>query len=352
MGKIAIYRYAALMFMVVQIVVTLFTISALFGGTVTPIGNTALAMLVYILPLLIIANLVMAAIWAIRRKWIITCIPLVTILMCLPYIGTMYQISFSNHDDVKNGLKISTYNVAAFGHETSGFMAQDILAEMKRQKVDVCCLQEYSENSNGERSTSASYQSYFPYKAMGRSDMAIFSRYPITASKAISFGQTNNSAMWADISVKGKKVRVFNVHMETTGFNRTLHVVAKQAMKGNHVEDNKIVRAIYDNYTLGMVVRAGQAELVASEMSQCKGIPRVICGDFNDVPYSYTYNTLLGDMVDGFKECGSGWMSTYRGSKSVRIDYIFHDEGLEGVNYYTTPLTYSDHLPVFMQLKL
>ena len=61
MGKIAIYRYAALMFMVVQIVVTLFTISALFGGTVTPIGNTALAMLVYILPLLIIANLVMAA---------------------------------------------------------------------------------------------------------------------------------------------------------------------------------------------------------------------------------------------------------------------------------------------------
>ena len=87
-------------------------------------------------------------------------------------------------------------------------------------------------------------------------------------------------------------------------------------------------------------------------MSQCKGIARVICGDFNDVPYSYTYNTLLGDMVDGFKECGSGWMSTYRGSKSVRIDYIFHDEGLEGVNYYTTPLTYSDHLPVFMQLKL
>ena len=25
------------------------------------------------------------------------------------------------------------------------------------------------------------------------------------------------------------------------------------------------------------------------------------------------YNTMLGNMVDGFKECGSGWMRTFRG---------------------------------------
>ena len=73
-------------------------------------------------------------------------------------------------------------------------------------------------------------------------------------------------------------------------------------------------------------------------------------GDFNDVPYSYIYNTMLGNMVDGFKECGNGWMYTYRGKKPVRIDYIFHDESLKGITYYRTDLSYSDHYPVFMKI--
>ena len=77
----------------------------------------------------------------------------------------------------------------------------------------------------------------------------------------------------------------------------------------------------------------------------------IICGDFNDVPYSFVYNMMLGDMVDGFKECGSGWMSTYRGNKNVRIDYIFHDESLKGLTYYKQELSYSDHYPVYMKLE-
>ena len=59
-------------------------------------------------------------------------------------------------------------------------------------------------------------------------------------------------------------------------------------------------------------------------------------------------------MVDGFKECGSGFMKTYRGSnkKPVRIDYIFHDEGIKGLTYYRSDLTYSDHFPVYMKIAL
>ena len=54
MGKLAVYKYVAMMFLVAQIVVSAFTITALFGGDSNPIGNTSRAMLVYILPLLII----------------------------------------------------------------------------------------------------------------------------------------------------------------------------------------------------------------------------------------------------------------------------------------------------------
>jgi endonuclease/exonuclease/phosphatase family metal-dependent hydrolase len=60
---------------------------------------------------------------------------------------------------------------------------------------------------------------------------------------------------------------------------------------------------------------------------------------------------MKGQLVDGFKECGSGLMYTFRGKKKVRIDYIFHDEALTGETYYMQKLSYSDHYPVFMKLS-
>ena len=119
----------------------------------------------------------------------------------------------------------------------------------------------------------------------------------------------------------------------------------------SNIEDNAIISAIYGNYTLGMIVRAGQANLVAQEVRQSQH-PVVVCGDLNDVPYSYTYNTVKGNLIDGFTESGKGLMSTFRGKKKVRIDYIFHDESLTGEKYFTEELSYSDHKPVFMKIVL
>ena len=354
MGKLAVYRYVAMMFLVIQVVVSVFTFVALNGGDVTPVGNPARAMLVYVLPLLIVANLLLLVYWLVRRRWFYAIIPVVTFLCCIPYIGTLYQIPFfaDKEAEKENGIKIATYNVAMFGREVTGFKAQDILAEMRSQEVDVLCIQEYNEMS-GNKKNSETYKEYFPYMAVGREDMVIFSRYPITKQQTMLFEETNNSAMWADIHVKGAEFRIFNVHMETTGINHTLHQASKLQAKNYDVSDSQLLSAIYGNYMMGMYFRAGQAIQVANEMRQSPH-PIILCGDFNDVPYSFVYNTLLGNMVDGFKECGSGFMKTYRGSnkKPVRIDYIFHEEGIKGLTYYRSDLTYSDHFPVYMKIAL
>ena len=350
MGKLAVYKYVMMMFLVLQMIATVFTIVALFGGNVSPVGNSARAMLVYILPILIFLNILLLVYWIIRRKWLFALVPIITIACCIPYIGTIYQFRFGNGEKTQGGLKIATYNVAMFNRETSGFMAQDILAEMLRQKVDILCLQEYNEIS-GDKKNSNSYKEYFPYMAVGREDMVIYSRYPITGKKTILFEDTNNSAMWADIDVKGNDIRVFNVHLQTTGINGTLHQAAKLSSQHHDVTTNKLLDAIYGNYTWGLMFRSGQAITVANEKRESQ-LPVILCGDFNDVPYSFVYNTMLGDMVDGFKECGKGWMYTFRGKKAVRIDYIFHDAALKGVEYYKSELTYSDHYPVFMKIRL
>lgn len=349
MGKQAVFKYISFMILVVSVLLASFTIFGLFGGTVNPSQGTAMAMLVYVLPILIIGNAVMLIYWLIRRRWLWLSIPAVTLLCSIPYMGTIYQPGiFSGSASSRSGLTVATYNVAKFGREIIGFKSEDILGEMKKQGVDVLCIQEYTDDS-GNKQNSDSYKEYFTYMAMRRNDMVIYSRYPIGDNQIIDFGPTNNSGMWADIDVNGTKIRVFNVHMETTGFNRALHQAAKQVANGNSLEENALLRTIYGNYTRGMTVRASQADIVAAEIAKSE-LPVILCGDFNDVPYSYVYNTLLGNLVDGFKECGKGLMYTFRGRKMVRIDYIFHDKMLEGETYYREKLNYSDHYPVFMKL--
>jgi len=350
MGKLAVQKYFSFMMLIITFLLMIFTFTGLFGGDVMPGGNTARAMLVYALPPLIICNAAFLIYWLVLRRFHWACMPLITILCCIPYISTIYKFGSQDEKaDAKPGLKIATYNVAKFGRETSGFMAQDILSEMKKQKVDIACFQEYNDHA-GDKRNSDSYKEYFPYSAVGQSDMVIYSRYPIVNSKNIQFEMTTNSAMWAEIKVNDDIYRVYNAHLETTGINGTLHRVAKQQSKGLDVQNNTLINALYGNYTVGMIARSTQAEILARDMKETEA-PIIVCGDFNDVPYSYVYNTMLGDKIDGFKECGSGYMNTFRGKKNVRIDYIFHSKDMEGITYYKKELSYSDHYPVFMRVS-
>ena len=244
MGKLAVQKYFSFMMLIATFLLMVFTLVGLFGGDVQPAGNTARAMLVYALPLLIAGNAFFLLYWLIMRRFHWMLMPLITLLCCIPYISTMYKFgSLNENADKQPGFKIATYNVAMFSRETTGFMAQDILAEMKRQKVDIVCFQEYN-NTAGDKKNSDSYKEYFPYSALGNHDMIIYSRYPIKASKNIPFEMTNNSAMWAEITIGDNTYRVYNAHLETTGINGTLHRAAKAQMRGADIQSNYRLRRL------------------------------------------------------------------------------------------------------------
>ena len=84
MGKLAVYKYFSFMLLVITLLLAIFTLFGLFGGNANPAKSTALAMLVYILPFLIIGNGVMALIWLIRRRWHWMAIPVLTIPLLHP----------------------------------------------------------------------------------------------------------------------------------------------------------------------------------------------------------------------------------------------------------------------------
>lgn len=351
MGKLAVYKYMSFMVLVLTMLTSVFIIMGLFCGNAHPATGTAMALTVYALPVLLVIEAVLLLFWLIRRRWHWAAVPALTLLFSIPYMGTLVQLGLFRGDDTKSGINIATYNVALFGREMNGFKAEDILSMMRSHQVDILCLQEYMEVS-GDKHNSENYLHYFNSKATGRPDMVIYSRYPIVDSLTIDFAGSGQSAMWADIDINGHMVRVFSVHLETTGINRSLAQANKRQDKGEIVERSALLRTLYGRYTHGMLVRAEQAEMLAAEIKKSPH-PVILCGDFNDVPYSYVYNTMKGDLVDGFKECGKGFMYTMReGKKRVRIDYIFHSKEMEGVKYDYTDASYSDHQPVFMKLSL
>ena len=181
---------------------------------------------------------------------------------------------------------------------------------------------------------------------------AIYSRYPIRQSQTIEFPNTNNGAIWADLDVKGMTIRIINVHMQTTSFDRMRSKAAQARGEQDEEQERGIYLGYSDNFRENTVRRAGQAEQISSLINATE-YPLIVCGDFNDPPGTFTYEKLKSGLKDGFQTAGEGYGATYRGFHHLlRIDYLFHSTLLEGIKYKVIPYDMSDHNPVYLEVGL
>jgi endonuclease/exonuclease/phosphatase family metal-dependent hydrolase len=97
----------------------------------------------------------------------------------------------------------------------------------------------------------------------------------------------------------------------------------------------------------GQVARASQLEILMEHMENSP-YANILVGDFNDVPYSYTYFTLRNIMNNAFEKAGKGFGFTYNKVLFfLRIDNVFFDNSLEILDFKThSEVDYSDHYPV------
>ena len=264
----------------------------------------------------------------------------------------MYQVYNSTKYANDTQLKIVTYNVHSFGGEITGFSAKEFADILNKEGVDVLCFQEY--RGNGDFTTKDLYNTYsknFPYSYLpeGRAQ-AIYSRYPIKQSQIIEFPNTNNGAIWTD--VKGMTIRVINVHMQTTNLDRMRSKAAQAREVGDEEKENQIYTQFTDNMEANIIQRAKQAKDIASLVNATE-TPVILCGDFNDTPGTFTYETLKGNLQDGFLSAGEGYGATYRGLHNLlRIDYLFHSPSLLALKYGTMSYDMSDHNPVYLEVGL
>ena len=334
MGRLAVYKFAYFLSILFTIFILGLSIFAYFSGKINPVENMFATYVALSKPILVVVNTILFTYWLIRlRYWL--WIPLTGLMVNYEYITSMYQIYNPTKYANENRLKIVTYNVHSFGNEITGFSAKEFAEMMNKEDLQ------------------NTYAKTFPYSFIPEGlSQAIYSRYPIKQSQTIEFPNTNNGAIWADLDVKGMTIRIINVHMQTTNFDR----MRSKAAQARGAQDEEQERAIYldysDNFRENTVRRAGQAEQISSLINATE-YPLIVCGDFNDPPGTFTYETLKSGLKDGFQTAGEGYGATYRGVHHLlRIDYLFHSTLLEGIKYKVIPYDMSDHNPVYLEVGL
>ena len=242
---------------------------------------------------------------------------------------------------------------------------QLIFDQIKKYQPDVICFQEFV-SMPGEGKKDPLYYlkhelGYKYYQFAGQdifgtsqySGIAIFSRLPIIHGKEVpypeqAYSNTENT-VFADVVDGADTLRVYAVHLQSYGFGASEYRVIDdvKAEHDNSISESKqVFRKMRSTFKLHGV----QSDFIVKEM-ESSPYPTFVMGDLNDVPGSYTYSVMRGQREDAFLEKGIGLGATYTSSSSfmlrhlptLRIDYIFHPQQYEALQFTKGGKRLSDH---------
>lgn len=327
----------------VLLIIGVLPLIAVFAQVIPPSFLTIFEWLGLGMPFLVAVNVIvmLLCLFSIRKYALI---PLVSLLGSFYYYPLVFQWNNKTVESQET-LKVATYNVQGMS-SSYGFPTIHNIADFaKSNELDILHMQEvppwYNEKNIMEEFPSMKFIA-ISSDPRGGGRLVILSKYPLSEMQTISAEERPHLAFTTVVDYKGKKIMLLNCHLQTTSWN--------QLKKHDYLTS---FRLIYKTMSDNFVKRANQAEEIKKVITSAK-YPLIVTGDFNAPPVSYSYDTVLGDLKDSFREAGNGYSYTYRFLKKFfRIDYIFFTgQQFEAYNYRTENLDYSDHLPVLVDFVL
>jgi endonuclease/exonuclease/phosphatase family metal-dependent hydrolase len=319
-------------------------------------------------PFLLIINFGFVVFWIYKKRKTFL-IPLIAILLGWTYLASYIQIPLkkqnTNTEAVKNKFNILSFNVRLFdlynwneGDNTSG----EIFDFINTNEFDFICFQEFFTKNKGELSKRSileklnkEYSTHIIYTYEGDNynyGIATFSKYPIINRGIINFNNSSNSSIFTDVLINKDTVRIFNNHLQSIRFNKNNYSFITNSKVLKDEEKIKEIKDISYRLRDAFIKRASQAKILSNHIKNSP-YPVIVCGDFNDVPVSYTYRKMRGELNDSYLEAGKGFGTTYMGKfPSFRIDFIFHSKDIKCVNFNIPDVYLSDHFPVTSEFVL
>lgn len=323
---------------------------------VHPSYSSWLPLLGLTFPFLFIINIVLLIYWWVQLKFKLI-IPLCFIILNLIHISKYIQYT-SERKVSDSSIHVASYNTQLFGNYQDTNYFGHVLNHLRKEKYDILCMQEFYAKINlSERVLSIKREGKFRFHHFQRLSpdrpygMVIYTNYPVIRSGRVGLGEkTGNMAIWSDLLVQNDTVRVYNLHLQSIRFGKKDYAFINNAGgEASKIEGSKnLIRRMREAY----LKRAVQADSLAIHMAECK-YKKIVMGDFNDVPLSYTYNKLMTGMLDVFRESGNGFEKTYKGPfPNFRIDYILISKGMGCANYKSFGDVPGDHKLITARVSL
>lgn len=337
------------------------------GSVVSP--NTAIIPAYASLGLLpfVIINLAFVFFWILLRKWW----ALLSVLALLLFSGVIksgmpVNLGKAEVDSGRQKITLLSYNTMNTGlmkkHKKDH--PNPVVQYILDADADIVCLQEFAVSENESQFQSDDFErifSMYPHKHVSfqldkwrmNIGLATLSKYPIIEKRNVDYDAEFNLSIYTDIVIGDDTIRVVNNHLESNRI--TANDMKQTAELKNDFSSQKltgITKYLSQKMSVAYKVRAHQADEVAKVI---KNSPyKVIsCGDYNDVPASYTYTKVKGNLKDAFRETGKGLGWTYaRSFYRFRIDYIMYDKLFQSAHYKRGDLRDSDHYPIQTDIYL
>ncbi len=372
MEKPLLQRFAKNIFIVSNCIVAIFFLAGAYVKYFNPAHWWFLGLFTFILAYLLLALIIFFVFWLFKKSlWF--CISLIAVGLGWHAVINIFPFNFSSRFTIQKdpgSLRVMSWNVEQFNilhHKDHPEVKQEMLDLINEYSPDIACLQEvvagdkkkginyFPDIQKALRFSNYLYSyslgdDFDSYHHFGR---VIFSKLPVINKQTVVNYPNDYNATFQYIDVlKGNDtIRVFNVHLQSLKFTKAnLNYLDKAGLNsGSNITES---RSIISKIKTAVIKRSIQANFIKDEINHSP-YPVIVCGDFNDVPNSYAYETIGTGLQNAFVEKGSGIARTFSSiSPTLRIDNIFTDKKFTVLQFTRVKKLLSDHFPIFADLIL
>lgn len=284
---------------------------------------------------------------------------IVVLAVSWPQIATVCPLNFSDGENAD--FRIMTYNTwGMYYHKDNDSRGQ--LGAVLDTDADFVCLQESGPMANfNEFTDSVTYRllkERYPYIYVSPNFIGYMSKTPVTLLEEKRGNEYFSYAVYRT-SLKGRTIYVINTHLQSIKMNDNSRATFRRITEGdisrNSIDTmrHRILSQVYR----ASIVRAAQADKISEVARRLarddENAALIICGDFNDTPYSYAYLTARRHRRDAYRDGGLGPVATYNLNRLYfHIDHILYEGDIEAVRCRRGTSRASDHYPLIADFKI
>lgn len=343
---------------IVSIVVWLLTIVSAFGGGVNPEYLTIPAILCLALPYLAILSVLLTIFWVVNKRFIFTALGVLTIIACWSPLSMAFPLSTSKKAaEGEQTFKIMSWNVLHTDDiRKPDYPGNRAVEYMINSGADIICLAELDNFSTSElkKASPALIDSLirtYPFRAgNSATDIKILSKYPVDRSGMSDISEYGRQRFdFFKVHLPGHALNVAMVHLYSYDLSEEERQVMTdmKTVKGAKSSVKEFKGSIMSKLRNAFRKRAENARNLREAIDKIKG-PLIVCGDFNDVPASWTYNLVRGDdLRDAYAETNFGPTYTYNLHMFYfHIDQMLYRGKLKALDLEVGKINTSDHYPL------